>query len=175
MRIGIIGHTSRVDVIPAVDQFHSLASNHGVDLIVADDLRDLCGGNGRTFCSQEEVAERSDVVIALGGDGTMLRAARLVKEVGTPILGINFGRLGFLTGAAPDALDQVMDRLTSGTYTLEERMGLEASVGEETAFALNEVVIEKGVLAQMVQVKTWISDTPSSAFFGNGLIVSTRT
>jgi NAD kinase len=85
------------------------------------------------------------------------------------------GRLGFLAGAAPEEFEKSIQRLKNGEYEIEERMGLEAHLDGKTVFALNEFVIEKGVLARMVQVKTWISDTPISSFFGNGLIVATPT
>jgi len=175
MRIGILGHSARPDVCPAIDQFQRQAGALDVELLVAEDLRALCDGKGRSFRTMDDVAAESDILIALGGDGTMLRAARLVKVLGTPILGINLGRLGFLTGAAPDALDQVLERLVRKSYAVEVRMALEATVGDTTSFALNEVVIEKGVSAQMVQVRTWVADTPSSSFFGNGLIAATPT
>lgn len=175
MRIGILGHPTRADVCPAIDQFTSVAERHGVELFVAEDLRELCGAAGRAFLSDEDLVSKAEILIALGGDGTMLRAARLVRDVGTPILGINLGRLGFLTGAAPDTLDQVIKRLAAADYTIEERTALQASVGDVRSFALNEIVIEKGVLARMVQVKTWISDIASGSFFSNGLIVSTPT
>ena len=114
-------------------------------------------------------------MIALGGDGTILRAAELVVGRETPILGVNIGRLGFLAGAAPEELEESLQRLRKGRYQVEERMALEAEICGKKAFALNEIVIEKGVMARMVQVRTWISDAQISSFFGNGLIVATPT
>lgn len=175
MRIGILGHTERPDVGPAIDRLVEQAEALHVDLLVADELQNSPGDGDRTYRPLEALAAESEMLVALGGDGTMLRAANLMRDRATPILGINLGRLGFLTGGGPDALDGVLDKLQSGTYRVEDRMALEATVGGATRFALNEVVIEKGVSAQMVQVKTWIGGTSSSSFFGNGLIAASPT
>ncbi len=171
-RIGILANPQVAAVGPVVDRFVSLAKQSGVEVWLADDLNEICQGQ---FCRPADLSERVELVIALGGDGTILRAARLVGPAGTPILGVNMGRLGFLAGAAPEELEGGLERLLRGEYEVEERMALEAHVEEQTAFALNEVVIEKGVLAHLVQVKTWVLDAQISSFFGNGLIVATPT
>jgi NAD+ kinase len=127
------------------------------------------------FTPAAKVAEGSDVVAAMGGDGTILRAAALVEAHERPVLGVNLGRLNFLTDAAPQELDTILDRLVRGDYGIEKRLAIEARVGPTRAFALNEIVIEKTVLARMVQVKAWVGEAEVSSFFGNGLIVSTPT
>ena len=174
-RIGLLAYIERDGIGPTIQNFVQLAHDRGIELILEEPLRKIRVSNGVTFCPAAELAGHSDIVVALGGDGTILRAAKLVASTQIPILGVNLGRLGFLAGAAPEELGESLGRLKRGEYQLEERMTLEAVIGNRTFFALNEIVIEKRVLARLVQVKTWISDTPFSSFFGNGIIISTPT
>ena len=173
-RIGVLANQRREGMGPAVDRFAGMAEGKGVDIVLEEGLKAVCR-EVHAFCPPDELPERSDVVVVMGGDGTILRAARLVRSTATPILGVSLGRLAFLAGVAPEELEEGLGRLTAGEFDVEDRMALEAEVGKETAFALNEIVIEKGVLARMVQVKTWISDARVSSYFGNGLIVATPT
>jgi len=174
-RIGVLANPQVNGIGPTIDRFLTMAEKKGISVCLADDLKDVCRKDAGSFCHPAQLAGRSDIVIAMGGDGTILRAARFVGSAGTPILGVNLGRLGFLAGAAPEELEESLDHLLRGDYVVEDRMTLEARVGDRTSFALNEIVIEKGGLTHMVQVKTWMSDAPISSFFGNGLIVATPT
>ncbi len=174
-RIGILANPASERVGATLEKFVELAQKSGLEVHLENQLRDVCAAGSALFHNPEDLPSHSDIVLALGGDGTILRAAGFVREAHTPILGVNLGRLGFLAGAAPEELETSLDRLKRGDYTVESRMALEAEVNGSSIFALNEIVIEKGVLARMVQVKTWISDTPISSFFSNGLIVSTPT
>lgn len=174
-RIGVLANPQRIGAGPAIGHFGVLAEQIGLEVCFSEDLRGIVEGKRNRFCDPETMAGQADIVIAMGGDGTILRAAALVRGKETPILGVNLGRLGFLAGAAPEELEQSLERLHTGRYQVEERMALEAQVEGHDVFALNEIVIEKGVTARMVQVKTWISRAPISSFFSNGLIVSTPT
>mgnify|MGYP001032706263 CR=1 FL=1 len=171
-RVGVVVNTTKKDIGKVVDQLVQLVSGHGADVLVCGDLGD---GVSRDLVSEETLVRDSEIVIALGGDGTILRAAGLVQATSTPILGVNLGRLGFLADSAPEELEDAIGRLIQGDYRIDDRLALEAIVGETTAFSLNEIVIEKGVLARLIELKTWIGDVPVSSFWGNGLIVSTPT
>jgi NAD+ kinase len=171
-RVGVVVNTTKKDIGKVVDQLVHLVSEHGADVLVCGDLGD---GVSRDLVSEETLVRDSEIVIALGGDGTILRAAGLVQATSTPILGVNLGRLGFLADSAPEELEDAIGRLIQGDYRIDDRLALEAIVGETTAFSLNEIVIEKGVLARLIELKTWIGDVPVSSFWGNGLIVSTPT
>ena len=171
-RVGVVVNTTKKDIGKVVDQLVQLVSGHGADVLVCGDLGD---GVSRDLVTEETLVRDSEIVIALGGDGTILRAASLVQAVSTPILGVNLGRLGFLADSAPEELEDAIGRLIQGDYRIDDRLALEATVGETTAFSLNEIVIEKGVLARLIELKTWIGDVPVSSFWGNGLIVSTPT
>ena len=174
-RIGILANPRVAEVGPTVERLVDLARQNGLEPCLSETLKEVCRGEADLFCDEGDLCRNVDLMIALGGDGTILRTAELVVGRGTPILGVNIGRLGFLAGAAPEDLEESLQRLRQGRYQVEERMALEAEIGGKKAFALNEIVIEKGVMARMVQVRTWISDAQISSFFGNGLIVATPT
>lgn len=171
-RVGVVVNTTKTEIGPVVDQLVRLVKGHGADVLVHGELND---GVDRDVVSDAELVSDAEIVIALGGDGTILRAANLVRERSTPILGVNLGRLGFLADSAPEELEEAIGRLIQGDYRVDDRLALEASVGSTPFFSLNEIVIEKGVLARLIELKTWIGDVPVSAFWGNGLIVSTPT
>ncbi len=174
-RIGVFANVTRDGMGRHVERLASLVSDRGVEVVLFEDLADVCAESSHAFVDGATLAQQAELVIAMGGDGTLLRAAALVRETGTPILGVNLGRLGFLAGAAPDTLDRSLDRLTSGDYEVEERLALEAVADGKTAFSLNEFVIERGTLARIIQLTTRIDEELVSAFWGNGLIVSTPT
>ncbi|MGH2407833.1 MAG: NAD(+)/NADH kinase [Candidatus Limnocylindrales bacterium] len=124
----------------------------------------------------------SDALIVLGGDGTMLRAARAVAEVDVPILGVNSGKVGFLSKAEAGQLGAVLGLLADGAYELEERMILEATVrpagGPATAapfLALNEAAVVRGSQARVVRLAVDVDDSHLATYIADGLVVATPT
>ncbi|OGG46289.1 MAG: hypothetical protein A3F84_07920 [Candidatus Handelsmanbacteria bacterium RIFCSPLOWO2_12_FULL_64_10] len=172
-RIGIVGNPQRREIARTIDRFADMARKSRVEVWVDEDLAGLCrGGDG--FCKREAMRQGADVVVAFGGDGTILRAAAAVGAAGVPILGVNLGRLGFLAEAGADELEGSLERLLKGDYRVEERMTLEGRVGDgRPFFALNDVVIEKGACSRVVSIEAWMSDEQVSAFSGNGIVVAT--
>jgi NAD+ kinase len=126
--------------------------------------------------SIEVTEEDPNLVIALGGDGTMLRAAHLAHSVDAPLLGVNLGSLGYLTEVDPgDELD-ALDRIVGGDYTIEERMMLTCRVGEDGSFlGLNEVLVERSSAYRLVRLAVSIGGEHLSAFNADGVMVSTPT
>ena len=125
---------------------------------------------------------RTDVLVVLGGDGTLLRAVRAVVESGTPLLGVNVGKVGFLSTVESDGLDRVLGQLASGEYTTEERMGLEGRIlrggrdgAAEHHIALNDVVVARGSLARVCRLDVSIDDSHLATFIADGLIVASPT
>jgi len=171
-RVGVVVNTTKEGIGSVVDQLAGLVTGHGAEVLIHGDPGD---GVARELVSADALSDGADIVIALGGDGTILNAARLVRDASKPILGVNLGRLGFLADSAPEQLEDAIDRLIQGKYRVSDRLALQAEVGDVTAFSLNEIVIEKGVLARLIELKTWIGEEPVSSFWGNGLIVSTPT
>ncbi|MBN1121656.1 MAG: NAD(+)/NADH kinase [Anaerolineae bacterium] len=121
-----------------------------------------------------------DLVIVLGGDGSILRTSRMAANCATPLLGINMGRLGFLSEASPDNWREKLPAIFSGDYWIESRMMLKAAAwrGDQQLcehLALNDVVISRGTLARVVRLRTEIDGERLTTYIADGLIVSTPT
>ncbi|MEX2184525.1 MAG: NAD(+)/NADH kinase [Chloroflexota bacterium] len=124
----------------------------------------------------------TDALVVLGGDGTFLRAARAVAEVDVPLLGINLGKVGFLSKAEAGDLESVLESIVAGDFTIDERMILEGrilrggSVGEGDRYlALNDVVIARGALARVCRLDVSIDGTHLATFLADGLVVASPT
>ncbi|MEA2608279.1 MAG: kinase [Chloroflexota bacterium] len=127
----------------------------------------------------------TDALVVLGGDGTFLRAARAVAEVDVPLLGINLGKVGFLSKAEAGDLEAVLGRIADGDYRIDERLALEGRIlpggspgGEGTGvrhFALNDIVIARGSLARVCRLDVEIDDSHLATFIADGLIVASPT
>jgi NAD+ kinase len=115
------------------------------------------------------------MVLGVGGDGTMLVAARIALQDDVPVLGFNLGTMGFLTQAEPADLDRVVDRLLKGDYQVEERMTIEAIAGGEREIGLNDVVIEKVDTTRLVSLDVVIDGRHLTTQRADGLIVATPT
>jgi len=129
---------------------------------------------------RSEIPSLSEIIIVLGGDGTMLSTCRLVADKGVPVLGINIGGLGFITEVQLDELYETMEKVLSGECPIEERLMLTAQVrrlGELIAeyIVLNEVVINKAALARIIDLETYVNQDYVTTFKADGLIISTPT
>jgi NAD+ kinase len=123
----------------------------------------------------------SDILVVLGGDGTFLRAARAVAEVDVPLLGINLGKVGFLSKGEAHELEGLLGQVAAGSYTVQERMALTGAIlpggrPAETRFtALNDIVIARGSLARVVRLSVTIDESHLATFVADGLVVSSPT
>jgi NAD+ kinase len=124
----------------------------------------------------------TDVLVVLGGDGTLLRAARAVIQVDVPLLGVNLGKVGFLSKVEASDLEDVLVKLVAGDYTIDARMALEARLlpqGRDADgvvhHALNDVVVARGALARVVRLDVAIGPTHLATFIADGLVVSSPT
>lgn len=129
---------------------------------------------------EEEIANQADLVIAIGGDGTLLYAARLVAHRGVPLVGINRGRLGFLTDVLPKDMFASVDAALEGRAERDERSMLEARIVGANgvnvrAFALNDVVLQKWETGRMLDFETWIDGAYVNTHGGDGLVVASST
>ena len=130
--------------------------------------------------TKHEIAALADLLVVLGGDGTMLAAARLSEARLTPILGVNIGGLGFLTEITPDEIYKALDKVFHEAYAVEERLMLRSRItrhGHQVggASVLNDVVLSKGTLTRMVQMEIRINGQFVTGLRGDGLIISTPT
>ncbi len=123
----------------------------------------------------------TDVLVVLGGDGTFLRAAQAVTQVDVPLLGINLGKVGFLSKAEAHQIEKVLAQLSGGQFTVRERMGLTGAIlpggraAELTFTALNDIVIARGSLARVVRMSVDIDESHLATFVADGLVVSSPT
>jgi len=171
-RVGVFAHPLRPESSPLARQIADSLQARQIDVALytqwdEDSVRDQIAG--------------LDVVIAIGGDGAMLRAARVCAVAGIPVLGLNMGRLGFLTEIAdPDAWEPALNRLLAGDYWIEQRMMLHAHVerGDQSiceAEALNDIVLSRSAVTRMVQLETYIDGGWTTTYNADALIVATAT
>jgi NAD+ kinase len=126
-------------------------------------------------------ADGADLLVSLGGDGTLLRSVETALAGGIPVLGVNIGRLGYLTPVEPAGLEEALAAFLSGTHQVEERMTLSVSVHRSDGTvashrtALNEATVEKTVPGHTVRIATFIDDRPFVTYAADGLLVSTPT
>jgi len=170
-RIGVLCH-------PKIDRSHKLAE----DIAAALGERGAQVWIGSTWDEDAVRAQidRLDLLVTLGGDGSMLRAARMSAPHGVPILGVNLGRLGFLAEVEPEQWREFLPRVLEGGYRIEERMMLHAESrrGDQllgSHEALNDVVVSRGSLARVVRVHAHIDGFHLTHYVADGLIVSTAT
>jgi len=136
----------------------------------------MIGVLGQEF---DTLCQRSDLLVCIGGDGTLISLARRSYAWHKPILGINAGTLGFLTDINPDEIESFVDKLYGGEFRIDERMMMEARLqreGDQTVmFAFNDIVISRPSISKMVNVDAYIDKKWFNTYFGDGLIVSTPT
>jgi NAD+ kinase len=126
--------------------------------------------------SEGEVGVGADLAVSLGGDGSMLRTVGMVADHAVPVLGVNFGQLGYLTEIEPDAATHAIEGFLAGEHVIEQRMRLEVAVAGGSVFhALNEVVVEKVDSGRTVRLKLDLNDDFFTTYAADGLIVSTPT
>jgi NAD+ kinase len=135
---------------------------------------------GAQSCTKKEMAAKADLIISLGGDGTLLNIAPLVERPEVPILGVNLGGLGFITEVAVAELEGVLGKTLEGDYEVEKRMTLEIRVisrkGRTRHFrVLNDAVIAKGARSRIIDLETYVGDDYLCTYRADGLIISTPT
>jgi len=153
---------------------------HGLEVVVDERLRRVLPQPGLPMASCDEIGHQADLVIVVGGDGSLLSAARTLAKHDTPVIGINRGRLGFLTDVMPDEITRQIPEVLSGNYKRESRFLLDAEVRRQDAVigradALNDVVVNSGTSGQMIELELYIDDTFVYRQRADGLIVSTPT
>ncbi len=176
-RIAFLGRHEDPRVAEPMRALAEHLANAGVEVLASDTLKLPLPV---TRMAEEALCDNADLAIAIGGDGTMLYAARLARESETPILGINRGRLGFLADVTPDEMIHSVDQVLNGEYSRDSRLLLEArritkSGRISTAFALNDVVLKRRETGRMVDFSTSVDGTFVNTHSGDGLIVATPT
>lgn len=157
-RLGVVVHPSRAQASEAKERLEEIARGAGLEVVDA-------------------TGEQCDVVIALGGDGTILRAAKVAWKAKVPLLAVNLGRFGYLSSVDRSKMVEVVSSLVRGEYSIDERMMVEASVEgvEPHPVALNEFVVEREVPSRVIEVKVEVGSQEIATYTVDGFIVATPT
>jgi NAD+ kinase len=176
MRVGVIGHTGYDDLPDILDLLLRLAPELEFALEFEDEMHNAALG-GTRLADPTSI----DALITLGGDGTLLRGARLLDGTQAPILGINLGRVGFLTTCGSDEIEVALRSLAARTYVAEYRMALHAiavdgnGANRQEWRALNDFVVHKGGFARVVRVGLSVDGDSIGTYAADGVIISTPT
>lgn len=179
----VVAHAHRSDTVAAARRvIGALAAADATAVVPADDaLRGALGDLPAAVLGVDVAVSDIEVAVVLGGDGTILRAAELVRDGSAPILGINMGHVGFLAEIEADVLDDAIRRVIDRDYEVEERMTLRVRVKDATGaviyetWALNEATVEKAERERMLEVVLEIDGRPLSTFGCDGVVVATPT
>ena len=181
MTFGILGNTTKNRVRELVPQLIQwLRANH-IQFILSKELYDYLGLTDKAirWMTSGEIGKASEIIIAFGGDGTILSTAQIIGCCGVPILGVNLGRLGFLAEISPEELFQRIEEILKKNYSIIDRSVLEAGIksegNNEKIYGLNDIVIEKGSYSGLIQIDAFIDDEYLNTYRCDGIIISTPT
>ena len=172
MVVGIYANLDRDIECEKSREIVRLFESRDVNCVIADNAVDYFEGKCFPLL---EVAEKADIVIVFGGDGTMLQVASSIIDTGTPILGINMGNLGFLTESDHSDMSKVVDIIIRGAFDIEERMVLTANVEGVRYIAINEVSIARNRTEHTIDIEIYVDGGLADVVTGDGVIVCTPT
>jgi NAD+ kinase len=176
MKVGVVGNPRYHDLKGVLEHVAEQAPERGIILYTEERL-------GKFWDRDVPVFEGVDLdaLVTFGGDGTLLRGARLLGARETPILGVNLGRVGFLTTATRESIDPALDALVAGRYVIERRQALQAEIkdgsgnGRALQMAMNDIAVHKGGVARVVRVNVFIQGENVGPYSADGIIVATPT
>ena len=177
-RIGVLGHPRYAALHDALENAIDFAAAHDMEIVVQPDL--VAPGSSVPPLDPHDVGQL-DLLLTLGGDGTLLRGARMVAPYGVPVLGVNLGHLGFLTALAPTEIEQGLEAVRDGEIVLDERMVLtvHAEAADGTArgssLALNDAVLHRGGVARMIRMAVSAHGEEVGTYSADGIILATPT
>ena len=178
--VALIGRYNTADIADSLLGLAGLLQQHGCAVLIEKETAANIGKNGFCIGDYPAIGAKADLAIVLGGDGSMLSAARHLAAHGVPLVGVNQGRLGFMTDIAFSQMPETIEVLLSGDYTVEERTMLEARVlrGDQEIFstqALNDIVVNKGATGRMIEFLVYIDGQFVYDLRSDGIIVTTPT
>jgi NAD+ kinase len=181
-RVLVIAHTGREDARDVAQQVCRELHRHGIELrLLVDEASDLTLDIPvDTVKAGPEASEGCELAVVIGGDGTILRAAELTRESGTPLLGVNLGHVGFLAEAEHEDLERTIDAIVHRRYTAEERLTIDVHVYRDkelvtSTWALNEASVEKAARERMLEVVVEVDGRPLSRWGCDGVVCATPT
>jgi NAD+ kinase len=178
--IGLIGKYGDTTVGTTLHALSSYLKGHGSQILLDEATAEVWPEHGLEIASRDRIGRQCDLAIVVGGDGTLLNAARSLAAHDIAILGINLGRLGFLTDISPDQMQAKLDEILTGQFIEDPRFLLHCSIirdGEHISEsdAFNDVVVHKIDVARMIEVDTYVNGAFVNTLRSDGLIVSTPT
>jgi len=185
MKIALFGREVSPEFDPALQKLVHLLESKSAGIAIYRDFFAYLSGRihfskePRLFKNHEELGSATDCLLSIGGDGTLLDTITLIRDSGIPVLGINTGRLGFLSAVAVDEIHDVVDALFSGNFALDQRSLIQLSspdhlFGNEN-FALNELTVLKRDNSSMITINAYVDDLYLNTYWADGLIVATPT
>jgi NAD+ kinase len=189
VRVGVHGHSEHGTLPEALRALDRCADQLGLELFLSEEIAGFTDETGQPILKGPPIpADFSglDVLLALGGDGTLLHGARAAGPNDVPVLGCNLGHLGFLTAAPADQLCRVLERFQAGDYVEEKRLTLDVSVERPTTegggwkrawngYVLNDAVVHKGGFARLIRLRVWVDDEEIGQYSADGIVVATPT
>lgn len=173
--VGIIINVAKPHASSVLENLTRILKKENIEFVAEDTAATILKAKPKV-AQATTFAASVDLLIAMGGDGTLLRAARLVGDSGVPIFGVNIGGLGFLTGVGEELLEEALKSILQGKYKIDERMVLEAKLPDGTTLtALNDIVVGMGSSLRIVDMVAYVGDEYIAGFSGDGLIISTPT
>ncbi|TDE47080.1 NAD kinase [Flavobacterium rhamnosiphilum] len=187
MKVAIYGQYYQNSTEPIINDIFVFFNKNNVEMIIESHFllmlneRKIVEKKYKTFTSHTELDASFDMLISIGGDGTILRAATLVRDSGIPILGINAGRLGFLASVQKENIASFMQFVIDKKYTISKRALLSLTCSppnesiEEINFAMNEITVSRKDTTSMITIDTYLNDEFLNSYWADGLIISTPT
>jgi NAD+ kinase len=187
MKVAIFGQYYKNDTKPIIKDIFVFFNRNNVELAIEENFlkilheEKILEKNYTTFSSSEDLNTSFDILISIGGDGTILRAATYVRDSGIPILGVNAGRLGFLAKVQKENIGSFLQLVLEKKYTISKRtlLSLETSpkdsIEQEINFAMNEVTVSRKDTTSMITIETFLNGEYLNSYWADGLIISTPT
>lgn len=186
MKVAIYGQAFQEEDKRCVEELLEELEKLDAQIFVEENFNSLISGITSnhikgTFNQSKGLDSTFDMFVSFGGDGTMLRAVTYIKDYGIPIVGVNTGRLGFLSTFKKENVRKLVTEFVAGHYTIEERTLVEVDLNSDVDafnglnFALNEVTVSRKDTTSMITVETWLNDEYLTSYWSDGLIVSTPT
>ncbi len=177
----LVAHTGRAAAVRSARAVVERLTGAGIGVrVLAPEGADLACSAAAEVPLTASAAEGAEMVLVIGGDGTLLRAAELARPASVPLLGVNLGHVGFLAEAEPEDLSDAVDRVVAGNYTVEERMTVDITVRANShvtarTWALNEATVEKASRQRMLELVTEVDGRPLSRWGCDGVVFATPT
>lgn len=178
--IGIIGRYGDPGISPTILEVSEQVQKLDLQVLLDEGTAEVVRDHKLEAVSRQNIGRRCDLVIVVGGDGTLLNAARSLAEYGVSLLGVNRGRLGFLTDISPSQIGERLTDILHGKFASEERLLLRSHIERagqniSESYALNDVVVHKWDVARMIEFRTYIDNRYVNTMRSDGLIVATPT